>query len=78
MQLALNGARRKHAGHIASFDEDLDARIEQRCEIIVGLLGQGWSEADNYPGLTHEDIAACLQYASEVLQAERTYPLSRA
>jgi len=35
-------------------------------EFIVGLLGQNWSEADilrNYPNLTHEDIAACLQYA---------------
>lgn len=45
------------------------------------LLGQGWSENDilrNYPGLTHEDIAACLQYASEVLQAEKVYPLARA
>ena len=30
-------------------------------EFIVGLLGQGWSEADilrNYPGVTHDDIAA--------------------
>jgi uncharacterized protein (DUF433 family) len=48
-------------------------------ELIVGLLGQGWSEGDilrNYPGLTHDDIAACLQYASEVLQAEKVYPLT--
>ena len=32
-------------------------------ELIVGLLGEGWSEADilrNYPGLTREEIAACL------------------
>ncbi len=32
-------------------------------EFIVDLLAQGWSEAEilrNYPGLTHEDIAACL------------------
>ncbi len=50
-------------------------------DFIVGLLGQGWSEADvlrNYPGLTHEDIAACLQYASEVLQSEKVYPLAGA
>ncbi len=35
-------------------------------EFIVDLLAQGWSEADilrNYPGLTREDIAACLAYA---------------
>ena len=50
-------------------------------DLILSLLGQGWSESDilrNYPGLAHEDIAACLQYASEVLQAEKVYPLSRA
>ena len=47
-------------------------------DFILGLLGAGWAEADilgNYPGLTHEDIAACLAYASEVLQAEKVYPL---
>ena len=47
-------------------------------EFLVGLLGQGWAEADilrDYPGLTREDIVACLRYASEVLQAERVYPL---
>lgn len=35
-------------------------------EFIVDLLAQGWSEADilrNYPGLTREDITACLAYA---------------
>jgi uncharacterized protein (DUF433 family) len=48
-------------------------------ELIVGLLGEGWSESDilrNYPGLTHEDVAACLQYASEVLHAENQSRLS--
>lgn len=32
-------------------------------EFVVGLLAQGWSESEilrNYPGLTHEDIQACL------------------
>jgi uncharacterized protein (DUF433 family) len=50
-------------------------------DLIVGLLGQGWSEGDilrNYPRLTREDIVARLQYASEVLQAEKVYPLPRA
>ncbi len=44
---------------------------------IVDLLAQGWSEAEilrNYPGLTHEDITACLQYASNLLKAEKIYP----
>ncbi len=47
-------------------------------EFVVGLLGEGWTEADilhNYPGLTCEDIAACLRYAEEALRAERVYPL---
>ncbi len=49
-------------------------------EFIVGLLAEGWSEPDiqrNYPGVTHEDVAACLHYAAEVLQSERVYPLTR-
>jgi len=36
-------------------------------EFIIDLLAQGWSEADildSYPGLTREDIQACLAYAS--------------
>jgi uncharacterized protein (DUF433 family) len=47
-------------------------------EFIVELLAQGWSEADilrNYPGLTHEDIQACLACATEVLKSEHVYPL---
>lgn len=46
-------------------------------EFIVDLLAQGWSEAQilrNYPGLTTEDIRACLSYASAALHAERVYP----
>jgi len=48
-------------------------------EFIVDLLAQGWSEAEvlrNYPGLTHDDILACLAYASQRLKAERVYPLA--
>ena len=47
-------------------------------EFIVDLLAQGWTEGailENYPGLTREDIHACLRYASATLQAERVYPL---
>ncbi|MGH6962085.1 MAG: DUF433 domain-containing protein [Dongiaceae bacterium] len=47
-------------------------------DFILGLLGAGWAKADifaSYPGLTRDDIAACLAYASEVLQAEKVYPL---
>ena len=46
-------------------------------EFIIGLMADGWSEADilaNYPGLTREDIAACLTYARNVLNSERVFP----
>jgi uncharacterized protein (DUF433 family) len=46
-------------------------------EFIVDLLAQGWTEAEivkNYPGLNHEDILACLSYASELLKSERVLP----
>jgi uncharacterized protein (DUF433 family) len=35
-------------------------------EFIIDLLAQGWTRAEilrNYPGLTQEDIQACLAYA---------------
>ena len=47
-------------------------------EFIIELLAEAWTEADilrNYPGLTREDIQACLAYATARLQAERVYPL---
>ncbi len=47
-------------------------------EFILDLLAQGWSQDDilkNYPGLTPDDIRACLAYASTILQAEKVYPL---
>ena len=47
-------------------------------DFIVGLLAQGWSEKevlDNYPGLTREDILACLAYAEDRLRSEKVYPL---
>lgn len=37
-------------------------------EFIIGLMADGWSEPDilaNYPGLTHNDIIACLAYARD-------------
>lgn len=47
-------------------------------EFIIGLLAQGWSEAEivrNYPGLTVQDIRACLAFASQRLQEDILYPL---
>jgi uncharacterized protein (DUF433 family) len=47
-------------------------------EFVVGLLAQGWSEAEvlrNYPGVTHDDVLACLAYAQDRLKDERVYPV---
>ena len=44
---------------------------------ILDLLAAGQSEADvlaNYPGLTHEDILACLGYASHLAHEYKVYP----
>jgi uncharacterized protein (DUF433 family) len=45
-------------------------------EFIIDLLANGWSEQqilDNYPGITHDDITACLRYANELVKSERVY-----
>ena len=47
-------------------------------EFIVGLLAQGWSEAEilrNYPGIIRDDILACLAYAEDRLSSERVFPI---
>ena len=47
-------------------------------EFIVELLAQGWSDEEileNYPGISLEDIQACLAYASAALRDEKVYPL---
>ena len=46
-------------------------------EFVIGLMADGWNEADifaNYPGLTHEDIIACLSYARDALSSEKVFP----
>jgi uncharacterized protein (DUF433 family) len=48
-------------------------------ELIIDLMAQGWSEQEileNFPGITHGDLQACLGYASALLHAERVYPPS--
>ncbi|MGD1996468.1 MAG: DUF433 domain-containing protein [Anaerolineae bacterium] len=48
-------------------------------EFIIDLLAQGWTEEEilrNYPGLTQDDIRACLLYASNSLKMEKVYPLA--
>jgi uncharacterized protein (DUF433 family) len=46
-------------------------------DFVIGLMAEGWHEADileNYPGLTPEDIKACLAYARDALRAEKVFP----
>ena len=48
-------------------------------EKIVELMASGWTEqqiAENHPGITRDDIAACLFYASELLKSERVVTLA--
>jgi uncharacterized protein (DUF433 family) len=46
-------------------------------EFVIGLMAEGWSEADilaNYSGITHEDVLACLSYARDALSSEKVFP----
>ena len=46
-------------------------------DFVIGLMADGWKEGDilsNYPGLSHNDLAACLAYARDVLRSEKVYP----
>lgn len=46
-------------------------------EHIIGLMAEGWTEMEilaDYPGITHDDLTACLAYARDLLKAERVYP----
>jgi uncharacterized protein (DUF433 family) len=47
-------------------------------EFVIGLMADGWSEADilnNYPGVSHDDILACLAYARDALMSETVFQL---
>jgi uncharacterized protein (DUF433 family) len=47
-------------------------------EFIIDLLAQGWSTDEilrNYPGLTIDDVRACLSYASAALKSEKVYAI---
>jgi len=48
-------------------------------EFILDLVAEGWSFEEmmaNYPGLTVEDIRACVAYAKDVLAQERVFPMA--
>ena len=47
-------------------------------EFILELLAAGQTEQQlmtNYPGLTHDDILACLSYASYLAHEYQAYPI---
>ncbi len=47
-------------------------------ELILELLAAGETEEyllENYPGITHEDILACLGYASYLAHEFKSYPI---
>jgi len=46
-------------------------------EFVIGLMADGWSEADilqNYPGITHDDVIACLAYPRDRLSSKKVFP----
>ncbi len=48
-------------------------------EFILDLVAEGWSFEDvleNYPGLTVEDIRACVAYARNVLVEMQVFPVA--
>ena len=49
-------------------------------EFVLGLIAQRWSEAEilrNFPGLTHEQVLACVAYAQDFLSEERVFAVGR-
>ncbi len=47
-------------------------------ELILELLASGQSESEilaSYPGLTHDDVLACLSYASHLAHEYKAYPI---
>jgi uncharacterized protein (DUF433 family) len=46
-------------------------------EFMIGLMADGWNETDilaNHPGMTHDDVIACLPYARDTLSSEKVFP----
>ena len=46
-------------------------------EFIIGVMADGWSVDDilaSYRHITREDVAACLRYAHNLVEAEQVLP----
>ena len=47
-------------------------------ELVLELISEGWSETEilrNYPGLTREQILACVAYAKDRVSEENVFAL---
>jgi len=47
-------------------------------DFILELLASGWTESSilqEYPGIGHEDILACIRYAQEIVRSERVFSI---
>jgi uncharacterized protein (DUF433 family) len=45
-------------------------------DLVLDLLASGWDDSQivaEYPGLSREDILACIRYAQEIVVSERVY-----
>ena len=45
-------------------------------DFILELLASGWTESSiiqEYPGIGHDDIIACIRYAQEIVKSERVF-----
>lgn len=45
-------------------------------ELVLDHLASGWAESQiiqEYPGLSREDILACIRYGQELVGSERVY-----
>ncbi len=45
-------------------------------EFILDLISEGWSEKDilrNYPGITREQLLACVAYAKDLVSEESIF-----
>lgn len=48
-------------------------------EFVLELMANGWSQDEilaNYPGLTIDDIRACVAYAQAVVAEEHIFPVA--
>ncbi len=45
-------------------------------DFVLELLASGWTESSiiqEYPGIGHDDIIACIRYAQEIVKSERVF-----